>query len=88
MRRLKALEDENAKPTDNRFIEAFNGRVRAECLSAHWFQTLDDARSKMEDWRRYYNEERPHGAIRNKSPIMLQNHDGPPARHRKKAGKI
>ena len=76
MRRLKALEDENAKPTDNTFIEAFNGRVRAECLSAHWIQTLDDARSKMEDWRRYYNEERPHGAIRNKSPIMLQNHDG------------
>ncbi len=59
MRRLKALEDENAKPTDNMFIEAFNGRFRAECLSVHWFQTLDDARSKMEDWRRYYNEERP-----------------------------
>jgi transposase InsO family protein len=48
------------KPTDNAFIEDFNGRFRAECLNAHWFQTLDDARSKMEDWRRYYNEEPPH----------------------------
>ena len=51
------------KPTDNAFIEAFNGRFRSECLNAHWFMTLDDARSKLEDWRRYYNERRPHGAI-------------------------
>ena len=29
------------KPTDNAFIEAFNGRFRAECLNAHWFLTLD-----------------------------------------------
>jgi len=32
------------KPTDNAYIEAFNGRFRAECLNAHWFVTLDDAR--------------------------------------------
>ena len=51
------------KPTDNAFIEAFNGRFRAECLNAQWFLTLDDARSKMEDWRKYYNEVRPHGAM-------------------------
>ncbi len=59
------------KPTDNALAEAFNGRFRAECLNQHWFLTLADAREKMEDWRRYYNEERPHGAIGNKSPIML-----------------
>ena len=40
------------KPTDNAFIEAFNGRFRAECLNQHWFLTLADAREKMEDWRR------------------------------------
>jgi putative transposase len=51
------------KLTDNAFIEAFNGRLRAECLSAHWFLSLADAREKLEAWRRYYNEERPHGAI-------------------------
>ena len=55
------------KPTDNAFIEAFNGRFRAECLNAHWFLTLADARKKLEDWRRYYNEERPHGAIGHKT---------------------
>lgn len=64
------------KPTDNAFIEAFNGRLRAECLNAHWFLTLDDARTKMEEWRRYYNEDRPHGAIGNKCPITLQLPDG------------
>ena len=56
------------KPTDNAFIEAFNGRFRAECLNAHWFLTLADAREKLEDWRKYYNEDRPHGAIGNKPP--------------------
>ena len=64
------------KPTDNAFIEAFNGRFRAECLNAHWFLSLADAQKKVEDWRRYYNEERPHGSIGNKPPILLQDHGG------------
>ena len=64
------------KPTDNAFIEAFNSRFRAECLNTHWFLSLADAREKMEDWRKYYNEERPHGAIGQKTPIMLLDHDG------------
>jgi len=64
------------KPTDNAYIEAFNGRFRAECLNAHWFLSLADAQKKVEDWRRYYNEERPHGAIGNRPPILLQKHVG------------
>jgi len=64
------------KPIDNAYIEAFNGRFRAECLNAHWFLTLDDARQKIEDWRNYYNEVRPHGSIGHKAPISLQNHVG------------
>lgn len=59
------------KPTDNAFIEAFNGRFRMECLNAHWFLTLADAAEKLETWRRYYNKERPHSEIGNKAPIML-----------------
>jgi len=66
-----------AKPTDNAFIEAFNGRFRAECLNQqHWFLTLADAAEKLAAWRRYYNEERPHGAIGNKVPIMLTKSGG------------
>lgn len=57
--------------------------------NTHWFLTLDDARSKMENWRRYYNEERPHGAMRQRPQITLLNHDGaagPPSSP--KAGKL
>ena len=64
------------KPTDNAFIEAFNGRFRAECLNAHWFLSLDDAYGKLEAWRRDYNEVRPHSAIGNKAPIALAYQDG------------
>ena len=66
------------KPTDNAFIESFNGKLRAECLSAHWFVSLDDAKEKCEAWRRDYNEVRPHSAIGNKPPITLI---GPSAAH-------
>ena len=61
------------KPTDNAFIESFNGKFRIECLNAHWFMSLDDARRKCEAWRRDYNEERPHSAIGNKPPIDVLN---------------
>lgn len=47
------------KPTDNAHIEAFNGRLRQECLNQHWFLSLDDARAKIEAWRVGYNETRP-----------------------------
>ncbi|MFX5656596.1 integrase core domain-containing protein, partial [Acinetobacter baumannii] len=40
------------KPTDNATVESFNGRLRQECLNEHWFLSLDDARAKIEAWRR------------------------------------
>jgi putative transposase len=64
------------KPTDNAFIDAFNSKFRSECLNAHWFMSLDDARRKMEAWRRYYNEERPHSGIGQMVPILLHNVGG------------
>ena len=59
------------KPTGNAFIEAFNGRLRAEYLNTHWFLSLADTREKLEYWRREYNGVRPHGAIGNKTPAAL-----------------
>ena len=56
------------KPTDNAFIESFNARFRLECLNEHWFLTLDDAREKIEAWRRDYNEQRPHSSLGNVPP--------------------
>ena len=59
------------KPTDNAFIESLNGKFRAECLNAHWFMSLDEARGKCEAWRRDYNEVRPHSALDNEVPAAL-----------------
>jgi len=59
------------KPTDNAKIESFNGRLRQECLNMHWFLSLDDARTKIEGWRQYYNETRPHSALQWESPAQF-----------------
>ena len=56
------------KPTDNAHIEAFNSRLRAECLNASWFLSLADARERLEAWRQEYNDERPHGSLGNLTP--------------------
>ena len=47
---------------------AFNARLRAECLNESWFLSLEDARKKIEERCRYYNWERPHGALGNLAP--------------------
>jgi len=57
------------KPMDNGLIEAFNGRLRQECLNESWFLSLEDARDKIESWRQEYNRERPHGALGNLAPL-------------------
>ncbi len=57
-----------ATPTDNAYIESFNARLRQELLNASWFLSLADARSRMEAWRKEYNQERPHTALKNLTP--------------------
>ena len=56
------------KPTDNSFIESFNGRLRDECLNVNEFLTIDDARARIEAWRQDYNQHRPHGSLGNLTP--------------------
>ena len=56
------------KPTDNAYIESFNGRLRQECLNQHWFLSLADAQARLDDWRKDYNEQRPHSALDNRTP--------------------
>jgi putative transposase len=48
---------EPGKPNQNAHIESFNGRLRDECLSEHWFLNLTYAQAVIEAWRREYNEE-------------------------------
>ena len=56
------------KPTDNAYIEAFNSRLRQECLNASWFLSMDDARKRINEWRADYNEARPHSSLGNLTP--------------------
>lgn len=56
------------KPTDNAFIESFNGSLRDECLNVHWFLSLEDAQMKVENWRQDYNLHRPHSALNYLTP--------------------
>jgi putative transposase len=53
------------KPTDNVLIEAFSGRFPKECLNSLW--------------RKYNNDERSHGAVGDKLPILLRKHAGVPS---------
>ncbi|WP_415671465.1 IS3 family transposase [Vibrio parahaemolyticus] len=51
------------KPTQNAYIESFNGKFRDECLNEHWFRDLSHARELISIWRMDYNENRPHSAL-------------------------
>ncbi len=59
---------EPGKPTQNAFIESFNATFRQECLDAHWFTSIADAKEKIEHWRNDYNTERPHRSIGRLTP--------------------
>ena len=56
------------KPTQNAFVESFNGKLREECLSQHWFLNLNHAQQIVEEWRIDYNELRPHRSLKMKTP--------------------
>jgi putative transposase len=61
------------KPVENAYIESFNGKLRDECLNENWFTDLEDARSKIEAWRKDYNEVRPHSSLDNRTPMEFSS---------------
>ena len=58
------------KPTQNAFIESFNGRLRDELLNETLFRSLNHAREALADWKNDYNTVRPHSAIGNMPPAV------------------
>ncbi len=56
------------KPTDNALIESFNGRLHQDCLNQHWFQSIAEARTIIEEWRHDDNANHPHSALGYVSP--------------------
>ena len=57
------------EPTQNGFIESFNGRFRDECLNEHWFSDVSHARTIISEWRQDYNECRLHSALDYQTPF-------------------
>lgn len=64
------------KPTDNAYIESFNGSFRDECFNVNWFLSMEDARVKIEAWRRDYNSFRPHSSLADKTPEQFMESGG------------
>jgi putative transposase len=60
------------KPSQNGFVESFNGRFRDECLDRSWFTSLADARATVAAWRVDYNGARPHSALGYKTPDEIR----------------
>jgi putative transposase len=59
------------RPMENGFVESFNGRLRDECLNVEWFRSLEEARQKLAAWRHHYNHQRPHNALRDRTPASV-----------------
>ena len=57
------------KPVENAYVESFHSRFRDECLSSRWFLDVPDARFQIEQWRRDYNEVRPHTSLGGRTPV-------------------
>jgi putative transposase len=66
--RVKLGFSRPGKPVDNAFIESFKGSFRDECLNVNWFLSIEDAREKIENWRRDYNGFRPHSSLDDMTP--------------------
>jgi len=67
---------EPGKPMQNGHVESFNGWLRDECLNTSWFRTLNDVRSTLANWRREYNEERPHSSLDCRTPEEFRHKAG------------
>lgn len=56
------------KPTQNGFIESFNGRFRDKCLNENWFSDVSHVRKTISEWHQDYNECHPHSTLNYLTP--------------------
>jgi len=65
---VKTLFIEPGSPWENGYIESFNGKLRDELLNREIFTTLEEAKVLIEQWRREYNQVRPHSSLEYRPP--------------------
>ena len=65
---VKTLFIEPGSPWENGYIESFNGKLRDELLNREIFRTLEEAKVLIEQWRREYNQVRPHSSLGYRPP--------------------
>ena len=70
---IETLYIEWGSPWQNAKGESFNGRLRDESLNMEWFRNLHEAQVVIEDWRRFYNEERPHSSLSYRTPVEFRH---------------
>ncbi|MBV55126.1 MAG: hypothetical protein CMQ12_00980 [Gammaproteobacteria bacterium] len=63
---------QSGKPTQNAFVESFNGKFRDTCLNQYWFRGLSETQTKIEMWRQDYNEIRPHSSLGYQPPAVMR----------------
>ena len=68
---IKTIYIDLGSPWQNGFVESFHGRFRDECLNREQLWTLTEARVVIEDYRRQYNQRRPHSRLGNQSPARF-----------------
>lgn len=68
---IKTIYIEPGCPWQNGYAESFNGRFRRECLNRELIYTLSEGRVVFEDWRNYYNTERPHRSLGLQTPAAF-----------------
>ncbi len=69
---IRLLYTQPGCPTQNSYIERFNGSYRRAVLDTYIFRTLSEVRDKTEEWRNYYNKERHHETLGNIPPMQYR----------------
>ncbi len=75
-RKIQLVPIQPGKPTQNGYVESFNGKLREECLRISWFQNLFEARRMIAAWCREYNQLRPHSSLSYLTPAEFAAQSG------------
>ena len=66
---VKLIFIQPGKPTQNAYIERFNGTFRRDVLNAYVFKSINEVKKVTQEWIFDYNNNRPHKSLKNKTPM-------------------